>query len=74
MKINTGLWQRVAFRWVRQMSVEQQELIEQTAAESVASVLQELEVKGTADTIRSARDEVLFLISQDVDDDDDDFI
>ncbi|MBE7681487.1 hypothetical protein [Paenibacillus sp. P13VS] len=74
MKINTDLWQQVSFRWVRQMSVEQQEQIEQTAAESVTSVLQELELKGTADTIRSARDEVLFLISQDVDDDDDDFI
>lgn len=71
MNINTGLWQQVAFRWVRQMSVEQQNLIQQSAAESVASVLQELEEKGTTDTIRNARDEVLFLISHDNDDDDD---
>lgn len=71
MKINNDLWQQVAFRWVQQMSAEQQKLIEQSAAESAALVLQELEIKGTSDTIRNARDEVLFLISQDYDDDDD---
>ncbi|WP_342554226.1 hypothetical protein [Paenibacillus sp. FSL R7-0652] len=71
MKINNDLWQQVAFRWVQQMSAEQQKLIEQSAAESATLVLQELEIKGTSDTIRNARDEVLFLISQDYDDDDD---
>lgn len=71
MKINNDLWRQVAFRWVQQMSAEQQKLIEQSAAESATLVLQELEIKGTSDTIRNARDEVLFLISQDYDDDDD---
>ncbi|MED4582503.1 hypothetical protein P9578_06855 [Brevibacillus choshinensis] len=73
MRINTTLWQQIAFRWVRQMSAEQQILIEKSASETTASVLQQLKDNNTADTIRNARDEVLFLISQD-DDDDDDFI
>jgi len=72
MKINMNLWQQVASKWLKQMSIEKQKQIEQSAGIKVASVLQEVKEKGTAHTTQNARDEVLFLISQN--DDDDDFI